>query len=65
MWTYEQRTGDLRYDGKVVASGYSGHGEGKNDPCSQHIPCVGPIPEGYYTINAPHDTPSHGPYVLG
>jgi hypothetical protein len=64
MWIYEQLTGDLRYDGKVVASGYSGHGEHKNDPSAQSMHNVGPIPVGYYTIGAPHETATHGPYVL-
>jgi hypothetical protein len=64
MWTFEQQTGDLRYEGKVVASGYSGHEAGKNNPKMQHVPCIGPIPEGYYTIASPIDTASHGPYVL-
>lgn len=64
MWTYEQLTGDLRYDGKVVASGYSGHEEGKNNPAMQHVPNSGPIPVGYYTILAPRTTETHGPYVM-
>lgn len=64
MWTYEQRSGDLLYDGKVVASGYSGAGEGKNNPEFQWKPNVGPLPQGYYTIGPPHETPTHGPYVL-
>jgi hypothetical protein len=64
MWVYEQVTGDIRYDGKVIASGYSGHGEGKNDPSKQNVRMVGPIPEGYYTIEPPRETKSHGPYVM-
>ncbi len=63
-WTYEQKTGNLLYDGKVVATGYSGHGDGKNNPTLQNVPCIGPLPEGYYTIFPPIDTNSHGPYVL-
>lgn len=65
MWTYQQATGKiLDPNGLVVGFGYSGKGKHKNDPESQSVPNQGPIPEGYYLIGAPHDTLTHGPYVL-
>lgn len=64
MWIYEQATGRLLHDDKLVAIGYSGAGDGKNNPAMQDVQRVGPIPKGKYTISPPHDTPSHGPYVL-
>ena len=63
-WTYEQRTGQLSRDGANIVRGYSGAGEGKNNPEDQEIHNVGPIPRGLYTINSPQDTVTHGPYVL-
>lgn len=65
MWTYEQLTGKL-FDNndQLVAIGYSGHGEGKNQPEMEQVANVGPIPRGLYDIQSPRDTQSHGPYVL-
>lgn len=63
-WTYEQSTGRILQDGVRVAIGYSGAGECKNDPASQDVHNAGPIPRGHYSIGAPCDTMTHGPYVL-
>lgn len=64
-WTYAQKTGDLQQDGNHVASGYSGSGEGKNNPQMEAVPNVGPIPKGNWTIAGPPiSTRDHGPYVL-
>ena len=64
-WNYAQTSGELQQDGKPVANGYSGAGEGKNNPAMQNVPNVGPIPDGDWTITGPPaDTASHGPYVL-
>jgi hypothetical protein len=65
MWVYRQSTGEFQHNGQAVATGYSGAGDGKNRPDLQNIRDVGPIPQGWYVIGAPHDTPGHGPYVLG
>lgn len=50
--------------GHTVGVGYSGAGDGKNKPMMEKVHNVGPIPKGAYTIGAPHDTKTHGPYVL-
>jgi hypothetical protein len=64
-WTYSQKTGDLDQDGKHVATGYSGNGEGKNNPNLENVRNVGPIPQGDWTITGPPiNTEDHGPYVL-
>lgn len=63
-WWYEQANGTLSQNGTIVASGYSGHGDGKNNPALQNVPDVGPIPVGSYSIGEPCDTQTHGPYVL-
>ena len=64
MLVYVQRTGDLYRDGKKLTTGYSGIGEGKNNPEMEAVHNVGPIPQGIYSIGQPEDTESHGPYVL-
>jgi type VI secretion system (T6SS) effector TldE1-like protein len=64
-WTYAQKTGELRQDGKHVATGYSGFGAGKNNPQMESVHNVGPIPQGDWTIAGPPvDTTEHGPCVL-
>lgn len=65
MWFYVQASGRLWHNGAFVGAGYSGHGEGRNNPELQDIPNIGPIPCGHYLIDAPHDHPRLGPYVLG
>ena len=63
-WLYEQGTGTIFHDDTPTAVGYSGNGAGKNNPDMQDVHNVGPIPRGVYTIEAPVDTKTHGPYVL-
>jgi len=64
MWTYDQASGNLDRDGEPVGVGYSGAGEGRNNPDDQDIQNVGPIPRGAYSIGAPYDTATHGPFVM-
>lgn len=64
MWQYKQNDGEISQDGEHVAWGYSGHGPGRNNPALQSLHNVGPIPVGLYTVEDPHDTKDHGPYVL-
>ena len=64
-WTYSQKSGTLSQDDHKVAKGYSGAGQGKNNPAMQEVHNVGPIPQGDWTISGPPaDTKTHGPYVL-
>ncbi|MGE4482112.1 tlde1 domain-containing protein [Acidocella sp.] len=63
-WTYSQSTGELSENGRLVGKGYSGTQGGRNNPAMQSVPNIGPIPQGSYTIGAPHDTTTHGPYVM-
>lgn len=66
MWTYKQSTGALTdKDGKVVAHGYSGKGEGRNNPSLEHVRGVGPIPAGEWRITGkPYNSAKVGPYAL-
>lgn len=64
-WVYEQSSGKLSDDsGNHISTGYSGFGSGKNNPSSQSVHDVGPLPVGEYEIGTPRDTQSHGPFVL-
>lgn len=72
MWIYAQSTGELLHDDDhhavaVISIGYSGIGEGKNNPGLQQVHDVGPIPRGFWTIGAPECVNSigpHGPFIL-
>ncbi len=65
MWLYSQSTG-LLWDARkmIIATGYSGHGKGKNNPKHQAVPSLGPIPRGQYIIGDPYDSDNVGPYAL-
>lgn len=63
-WIYSQESGKLSWGDTVVATGYSGAGEGKNNPAFEQVPNVGPIPRGTYEISPPFDTETHGPFVM-
>ena len=65
MYTYVQATGQmLDATGKIIAVGYSGLGIARNDPDAQHVPNMGPIPVGKYTIMPPINSPTHGPFAM-
>jgi len=66
MWTYNQSDGTLLHDGALAGEGYSGFGEGKNNPTMQTLHDVGPIPQGTYDIGLAHDTgtASHGCIIM-
>lgn len=67
MWIFKQKSGDLYHAdlfSVLLAHGYSGSPEHKNNPLSQQVQGAGPIPRGVYWIGEPRDTPLHGPFVL-
>ena len=61
MWIYEQATGRLLHDGKLIAVGYSGFGPGKNSPAKQRERGIGPIPAGHWRLGPTFDSEGHGP----
>lgn len=64
-WIYEQSTGKLYRDGQLVALGYSGKEEAKNQPDLESVRNRGPIPRGAWTILGPPFTHSKlGPVCL-
>lgn len=72
MFTFKISTGELFGPphtcadpiGPVWGKGYSGHGEGVDNPADESISNVGPIPEGKWSIGAPEDSPNTGPFTL-
>ncbi len=65
MWTFKQSDGAILDKMETqVGSGYAGFGNGLNSPDAQGLHDVGPLPRGLYTIQAPVDTTTHGPFVM-
>lgn len=64
-WTYSQSTGQLRHNGVVVGTGYSGAGttaaSGRNNPVMQGTPNQGPIPAGTWNVGNAFAHPQKGP----
>lgn len=63
-WTYCQSSGQLRQNNELVATGYSGCGDGRNNPAEQAVPNVGPIPQGRYSIGVEFNAPVQGPCTM-
>jgi hypothetical protein len=63
-WTYFQKTGAIYYGDTFVDRGYSGHGDGKNNPSMQGVKNFGPIPAGVYRIGNLRNSQSVGPDVM-
>lgn len=63
-WTYQQSTGEMISPSGAISFGYSGGGEGRNDPDMQDVPKIGPIPQGTYVIGNSYDDPHLGPCVM-
>lgn len=61
MLVYNTSTGEIRLDGEFEGYGYSGHGEGRNNPAMEAVPNVGPIPRGKYRIGPARNDPQKGP----
>lgn len=64
-WTADLASGELRLNGILAGSFYSGHPPHVNDVDATNIRDLGPIPLGWWTISGPpFDDPEHGPYCL-
>lgn len=50
MLTYDQKSGELIFEGFVIAKGYSGNGEGLNNPAMESVHDIGPIPRGKWRM---------------
>jgi hypothetical protein len=62
MATYSQSTGKFTTSDGTSYDGYSGNGEGLNNPSKESVPFVGPIPKGEYTVT--NSNSSKGPTTL-
>ncbi|UJR17040.1 hypothetical protein I4U23_003938 [Adineta vaga] len=62
MAIYYQSTGIFITSDGTSYSGYSGNGEGLNNPAKESVRCVGPIPKGEYTVTSSNT--SKGPTTL-
>jgi hypothetical protein len=58
---FEQTTGKLYDDDKLIGVGWAGHLQGRNNHEMQNVKDVGPLPVGKYIINDPIDSPKLGP----
>jgi len=56
MVCWDDSTGEQYYN----ESGYSGTGEGRNNPAAQHKVDVGPIPQGGWWWGSPYYSPRTG-----
>lgn len=63
-WTYHQRSGELLHGEQSIAIGYSGFGSAKNDPDSQRVAGLGPIPRGAYLLGSLSESEEHGPLAI-
>lgn len=67
-WTYSQATGQLRHNGQLVGTGYSGAGRtsetGRNNPAMQNVSNHGPIPQGQWHIGIAYRHAQKGPTVM-
>lgn len=58
FWIYAQSSGKMYHvtNGAptLIARGYSGNGDGEDNPDEQNVPQHGPIPRGSYSIGGPH-----------
>jgi len=64
VWQYSQSTGVLTQDGRYVATCYSGHGRGLNNPRFEDALAIGPIPQGRYEIGEGFTHPHCGPVAM-
>lgn len=66
MWRYVQKTGAvISPEGEIVAHGYAGNGEHKNNPASQCVRKRGPLPTGDYVMaQLMNRHPKLGAYVI-
>lgn len=65
MFTFSQSLGRATdQDENYIGSGWSGNGEGVDNPDKQDVHNVGPLPRGRYRIGPAHNHPHLGPVVM-
>lgn len=63
-WTWDQSEGVLYRGSTRVSAGYSGKGQGRNNPAMEKVVATGPIPAGEWSIGKPRTSARTGPHVL-
>ena len=63
-WSWDQSEGVLYLNGQWTARGYSGRGEGRDNPAMEAVRGVGPIPAGCWRIGPPRRSNRTGPHVM-
>ena len=63
-WQYNQKTGQLTLNNKAVGVGYSGRGNGRNNPLFETASNIGPIPRGRYRIGPQRSHPKKGSLTM-
>ena len=63
-WQYSQTTGQVTWNEQVIGMGYSGRGNGRNNPQLEHLRNTGPIPRGQYSIGPARTHPGKGPVTM-
>jgi hypothetical protein len=61
---YVQSTGQVWSNGALLGVGYSGFGEGKNNPALERVKGIGPTPLGRYQLEPPGPHPTAGGFVM-
>lgn len=64
MYTYNQANGYISQDGHLLGQGYSGHGNGLNNPALEQVPSTGPIPRGLWEFGQAVNHPHLGPVAI-
>lgn len=65
MYLFIQQTGEYLRGRVRLYTGYSGFGPGKNNPNSQNLVGIGPIPRGAYLIGKEEEeSDTHGPVAI-
>ena len=60
--TYSQSDGTLtNYEVNVIANGWAGHGQAKNNPFMENERSLGPLPKGLYRVGEWQTHPRLGP----
>ena len=64
MWIYTISTGVIAQNGALRGTGYSGHGEGRDNVAMVHVAGKGPLPPGRYRFGAAYAHPRLGPLCM-
>lgn len=69
MWTFNIKAGKVFHNGEFFSSGWSGHNvrggvQGRNNPATQAVKDIGPLPVGKYKVGTAYDSPKTGPLTI-